>query len=651
MIGIRSHRLARSGFTMVEILVVLAITSVLMLLVFGPMIQSFNTTRSAQAESEAQDLARRLIEQISTDLANATYVRDNSAPEASIDIVLPNSLFATNRPESQRILRLPYAKIDFFPPAQGDPTNPEYNPYIDKTDPTLRNRAPIGKLALPLARGVSMVRYFVGLADPFSEYRNSNEDRFAVAGRSDNTFVLYRAEIVPRLADGSVNTDFFEVGPDGQPLLDDPLFFTVLQNDSQEKRDRVANWLRASQVITPVDRVDLIQIVRDPKSREPVFDDSGRPQVLSLLTMQPSKVDDEPASPFNTTSLGEEFPEKTPSGFRTKSGGWTETYRITVWRDAPVGSQDVYWTEDEMRNGRWVKTVWHRYPTGGSGTAQERVFDLTEYMDGLQRGNPRLDWAIQPGITSDPMAFVVDPVSGKIVTSLPREHFNPDGTEWLPSTGPALTYLQDANPDPTTINGALNYQYRRYPQWGRRIERFVRIRDDATSVVRGDPDSPLSLWSSASIVPGSEKVFGPDQRPGPNYGNTILYRRVPALDAEPGPNEYRINYTDLPYDPAALAAIGFNVNDPDVKAFILPRFEAGYIKFYSDPNYPMPAGSNNIRITYHFQLNRRGDVFTVDYATKEVVLVSLSIRRYDAARGRPHMVSLTNRVSVRNFLK
>jgi prepilin-type N-terminal cleavage/methylation domain-containing protein len=631
----------RAGFTLVEILVVLAITSILMLLVFGPLVQSFNITRRAQAESEAQQMARGVLDDITAELANATYVRDNTTPEARLEILLPEDFFETpDLPENHRLVPLSFAKLDFYPPSKGDPGNPEYNPYIDKIDPTLVGKAPIGNITLPMARGVSMVRYFIGLRDPFQPYLNKYEQALVRAGRADNLFVLYRAEVVPVLPDGQVNTNLFEVGPDGGPLLDDPYFFTVFQNDPQVKLDRVSNWLAVSRVVVPQERADLIRVIRDAKSGKVVYDADGRPQVLPLLSFQPQRVDDEPASPDNTTVVGEEAPDRIPTGFATQYGGWTDEYGIKLWRESPVSGRDVYWTQGEWVNGTWHRILWHTYPTGGSGTGEEPVFDITLYENGLQVGNPHLESAIMPGLSSEPMALVVDPVSGRVITSLPREHLQ-DGTPFEPRTGPPLTFLQDPNPDPNTVNGRLNYQYIEHPEWGRRIERFVRLRDDQAG--------PLARWATASIVPNSEVIYGPDQRPGSNWGTPVRYRRVPSLATEPQPNEYRINYWNLEYDPDQLLRLGFDVNDPDVQMFILPRFEAGYIKFYSDPNYPMPDGL--LVINYRFQLNQQHDVLTVDYSTKEVMTVSFGVKRYDTGSGDSHLTTLTNRVHVRNFLR
>lgn len=641
-------RYSKRAFTLVELLVVIAVSSILLVLIFGPMVQSFNLTNEARAESEAQDTARRVLEEISTELANASYVRDNTTPDAMIEISLPADYFPAGTPPAQQFVMLPYAKVDFFPVAQGDPGNPTWNPYAGKTDPTLRGRAPIGELGLPLARGVSMVRYFIGLRDPFAPYQNGSEQRLVQAGKADNLYCLYRSEVVPLLNNGQVNSVYFDLAPDGGPLLDDPDFFTYLPKDTQAKRDRIIAWQKASRIITQLEGTDLITVLRDKKHKTVVIDPAtNRPQVMPLLSFQPTAVSDEPASPDSNNSLGQEMPNRIPTGFTTKNAGWTGSYSLKWYRKNPaaVGS-DFYYIENDYSTGVLQKIVRHSYPVSGGNNGSEAVFNLTRYMSDLERGQPNLANAIFPGIKhGDPVAFVAEADRGKLVTSIPREHYMPPGSQ-LPAwtTGTNLTYALDPNPDKATINGAFNYQWQKYPLWSRRIERFLRLKADA--------NSPLAAWpSTVSIVPNSEAVFGPDQRPGPHFGAPVRYRRAPSLDNDLGPNEYRINYSEMKYDPATLTSMGFNPNDPDVKQFILPRYEAGYIKFYSDPNYPLPAGQSNIIVTYHFQFNLPTDIITVDYATKEVMTVSLSIKRYMASSGNAHLTSLTNRVHVRNFLK
>src|SRR5438093_7675564 len=67
----------RRGFTLVEMLVVIAITIVLMGLLLGPLSQSFRLTARGRAMIAAQDNARGAMAQIVRELQDAMVVYDD----------------------------------------------------------------------------------------------------------------------------------------------------------------------------------------------------------------------------------------------------------------------------------------------------------------------------------------------------------------------------------------------------------------------------------------------------------------------------------------------------------------------------------------------------------------------------------------------
>src|SRR6476660_3191356 len=67
---------ARLGFTLVEMLVVIAITIVLMGLLLGPLSQSFRLTGRGRAMIAGQDNARSAMIQITRDIQDAMVVYD-----------------------------------------------------------------------------------------------------------------------------------------------------------------------------------------------------------------------------------------------------------------------------------------------------------------------------------------------------------------------------------------------------------------------------------------------------------------------------------------------------------------------------------------------------------------------------------------------
>ena len=78
-------------------------------------------------------------------------------------------------------------------------------------------------------------------------------------------------------------------------------------------------------------------------------------------------------------------------------------------------------------------------------------------------------------------------------------------------------------------------------------KRFLDLRQFPQYGAAGATPSPLdpSLgWERVQIVPQSVEIVGPDQRPGPNYGQLVRYTEVPnAAGVIVGPNQFKVNYT------------------------------------------------------------------------------------------------------------
>lgn len=76
----------RRGFTLIELITVIAISAILLSLIAIPVIQAFNLTRAAQGFAQAQDKARTLIDRISREISNSAGVRDNSGTQGTLQI-------------------------------------------------------------------------------------------------------------------------------------------------------------------------------------------------------------------------------------------------------------------------------------------------------------------------------------------------------------------------------------------------------------------------------------------------------------------------------------------------------------------------------------------------------------------------------------
>ena len=129
-----------------------------------------------------------------------------------------------------------------------------------------------------------------------------------------------------------------------------------------------------------------------------------------------------------------------------------------------------------------------------------------------------------------------------------------------------------------------------------------------------------------------------------------------------GPDQYKINYVDVAepdytimgvppppptYDPTNLTS-----------AVIQPRFKAGYIQLNSDPNAPIPNGDGTpgttrlFQVFYKFQFTHPSDAFAVDYDSRQVMSINLTIRTFPQSNF-PNAAGIAVKTSaiVRNFIR
>ena len=720
----------RKAFTLIELLTVIAITAILMTIIVLPIFQSFNMTRAAQAFSDSQDKARVLIERIQREINNGAAVRDNGGMNGSLALRVPTSPGGVYGPPV--IVTVPNVKLDIVRPAEGEP-GPAPGVFIDpntgKIDPTLQS--PKGQTILPVSQGFTIVRYFIGPRDPFGQYNNPYDGLLMQRGGGrDNLFVLYRAEVQPRVWDQAlgryvVNSAFFESDPADAtgltPLIDDRFFFVPdLASDGSQlnppgdaardaKEARVRNWLSKAVIQTEVSRYDMIQPIYN-KANRMVYHDlrtdasdfvgpalKDRPRLLPLVQFKPTRVNGEPAEGMMAVRLGSEMENAKESGpdvFKTEMGAWSNT---TV-RMYPSGWDRNNPNFDEylvarLDVDRHIKIFAYDPGSGVSdnlgGTA---IFDVTAYNQRLSelQAMPNLPGPFSAGLLPAAsgfqklfMAFLPETGPGRIVASFGIENVK-DTNVALPvgftmnqpvaDAGPAVTPLNDPNgaqpwSAATTINERFNRVWNDPVYAGLKpdkIHRFLDLR--VTAQVDGTPSpmDPAAGFGRTKIVAGSDVVIGPDQNPGPNYGEPIRYTRTTRA---PGPNQYKINYVDLPepdYSLYGLPNPPANYTPGDfTSAVFQPRFKVGYIQLNSDPNVPLPAGI--IRVYYRFQFTggisdgsiagiaaggARQDAVAVDYDTRQLMSVLLTIRNYPQSNlPNPQTITLSATAKVRNYLR
>lgn len=592
----------RRGFTLIEILVVMAISVILMGLVLYPVLQSFALTRRAQAMVDAQDAARAAMEQISRELGQAMFVYDNAATPIDLPVAVPGG------PGGFRTgwFKLNFAKIDFVLPKIvmhcNNPNHPSGDPRdyprtqlgeggkvyhlaeppcphclrdgLDPNDVEARPR-------LPLEQEVTVVRYFLGLAK--NRLAPDNRGWLSPWGKNvedgtENQVVLYRVEFSP------YDEALFGPRPTNrsdaewvQDNLSDPRFFYP------EDPTRAQAWADAVRVVGIGKYEDLVIATRDS--------DGNIKSIEPTITFRTSAIDNDTFAGTYSSDVSFEYPNCAPTLYTAAYGYWTPGYRVVLYRDDPETTNadpyEIAYATDIDYNGHLVIYKWTQ--AGSGNWNQSPHFDITAYMN-----TGDIAAASLVGGDELEMAFTVDPNRGAVNFSL------------RPPARAGNGSVSDL--DPVLINQAYHGVYRNDPASARRYALLSTF----------DPSSPGFL-KYARIVPGSERVIGPNMIPG-SGGRLVLYRRTPREMLPPELNQYRIDY------------------------------DTGEIYFSSVYNQDIPE-TGKILVDYSVYFNRIDDVVKGDYSTKSLVTIHLGMRMFDPESNKPHPVDLNKSVKIRNALR
>lgn len=608
------YRGRQAGFTLVELLVVIAITAILLGLLLIPLVQGFRLTRQGQIQAQAQDATRLALNRFTNDLKRAAYVFDSADRVINIPV----------RSQQGQVVSVPmrHAIIDMVAPAYGDPSQESNDPTSDV--PIGPNGEPNAELALPTSPGRVVIRYFIGLMDNDNPYFNPDEVTLAEATQRENYAILYRAEFRLYVRQGNqwvLNPELF----DNINEFFDPNFFYG---------NKRAAWRKIATPVVPLGQVDMINLT---------YDANGNPLVEPLMQLTPALVVNQMGAPIETDTLGDEGAGAPPLQIRFPQGLWDmnpQTFRLVVFRSRPDALQRNeplrYFYVAPNGNGEWYL----RYYQATPGGQEEDVWvaNLTRIQQMLYTGQPVAGWfndSLNYFTEAEPMAFYVNAEAGLLDMAIPWWfQFPVQGVSFR--TGAYLTPFNDSNPMWDTINGRFNAEYQRDPNNAPNIRRFVSLLDLNNDGVLDPPANHLTL-PTASIVPGSEIVIGPDQRPGPNYRRPIRYQRVSSATTTPGPNQYRILYQDaVPYQ-EVLANYGF-----------APQLLRGYIELYSDPQTPLPP-DKEIYVTFYYRFNLNSDSYAADYQTRRLMNIKMGLKFYGAQQ--PVNYSLTTQLEAPNIVQ
>lgn len=623
----------KRGFTLIELITVIAITAILMTIIFVPVIQGFNLTRAAQAFADAQDRARGLMRLIESEVGNGAAVRDNTGVRGAITVVVPGK--TPNTWEASTLFSM---KLDIFQPAEGDPTKGPTGAFIDpdtgREDPTFS--APKGQVNLPATSGLSMIRYFVGLRSPVvfnangqpvtaNKYNNPYDGLLAkVNGQQDNLYVLYRASVQVKIWDRNqgkyvVNTALFQdVNGDGEPDdLDDPGFFSLLPNVDANypggtltaagtaKAVRIGNWLSKARVVTEVSRYDMIAPVFNKSNRQ-VFYVNNVPQLVPLVRFQPARITNEPASGEVAVRTGEEganLAKVGPDAYVTKYGAWADLV-MRAWPSVWPQNFAVNGARAGNPRDRWGSDVNNPNPpylvgrTWSNANAENfsvflfdpatmtndtsdgiEVFDCTKYLQ--IRRLPRPD--VNANNYVYPYAFSEAAENARLrsdwtLSALCKPNFIP----FVPDTrnGKVISSFDSRE---VGVDQSIPYEYR-VPTHGQEtatglpidLRTGVRVSPyDGTQALdytpNNDPDVAATVWTDARFNPVNRRF---------NKTWFDFPTLAPGLDRA----QYVKRFIDLrvclqpdgtpgPLDPAHGNSATFNPNNGIARAYITPGSE------------------------------------------------------------------------------
>lgn len=673
MIRQPAARQGAAAFTLIELLVVMAITVILLGLIFGPLIQGFNLTNLARVQVEAQDTARRIAELGQKDLAQAVFIFDNSQQSINFWLRQPDvNGDPTGDPAPQLV---PFAFTDIVAPAHVLDQDPNPNPgLIDPTTGVVANR---GDVALPLAPGRVIVRWFLGLRDnaskpdqvfgtsgmpirPYSNYY-TNPSRSQI--QNHNPFVLYRAVVAPFTSSGAVDTRFFHVDSTGNPILFDSNFFYDVsdavkppdalytsaavvgwKDDNGDGKVNICeNWRALARAVVPTDRADEAVVQLGDNGKPLYYTDPATNRLAMhidpIVKWQPAYVGNDSGAPSSTSDPGSGAMTVAPSTHRETYGHWTSPFNVYVYHSDFSGPtlNYYYWdgTVDSIKD--------FTFNTGNNTSSSVAVPFYPSRFSPLKE---RIDTANAPLDRNNPpnIMFTVDPRRGIVNFAFP---------DWI--------WLYDSNglPQPSTWTPtdikAINDTFNAYLGTsglgsGMRFIDLQNLPDGRTS--------PLAKIPNCIPVPGSVVVIAPDMRPGPHYGKSITYTRVDDPTVTLGPNEF---YVQLRNDP-----LFYSPEYATLNLMEQARLRKGVIRFDSQPpsegtfhRLPEidadgnPAAPIVVRYQIQNNLDEKNNVplqsIKADYLTRQLMSFTLGVRLYDLRSGQPQQVSLTQKIAVKNL--
>ncbi len=712
------RRAATQAFTLIEILIVIALTAVLFALLLVPLISALRYTQQAQIVTAAQDAARITEERISRELGSAIFVFDGTSHPFQLPAgtsVMPGDDAYTNFLDLQilsstgaPVVAHAYnAKIDFVLPklndnggtATVDPTTGQPITYSTSQNGSAIVSNP--SYVFPLAAGTNAIRYFVGLKDPTISYNNTREGK--AISSSDNTYILYRAEYQPYtdvVTNGKVtgvtpNTNLFalRLKADGTPVkpnipdLDDPDFFRYVStsdvnwlNDSHATytaaevtahNARVDKWVQIAKPVIPGPNVDLIllphnadnTLAYDPANgafpgvahsgaaHDPVSGTPGTsyPIINTSCTFRPATISGNatPGTTANYNSQGTVATDQIgftyiPTVYTATSQSWSLPFHVGLYPGNYNAAVDMYYDTDQFAaadtpvtpttNALFIRAgdvLEYRHTVTSTGGLTALAYDVTQGFPVTYDGtNYNLG-----GTQFVPMT--INPYTGTIsftAPSLPNGSNDRLTRKWnyapaVDADDPSLSIVDLTQSGFTDLTLTTANSSNPSP-----LTNLINLTPTNAGPVTGD--------DNAHPVPGSVRVYGPDQTLGPNKGNIVPYSEVSSSVGSStigtiGNDQYSVDYAHNRIDLQAGAPGPIQV---------IYDYQANMTLMTPLPN-PPPSASLPVNLPSNPYLPMQ---VTVDYQTRDLIDVSIGVRIYDVTNNRAQVIPAETKIKIGN---
>ncbi len=452
--------------------------------------------------------------------------------------------------------------------------------------------------------------------------------------------------------------------------------------------NRVAEWEKIARPVITAPNIDLLVLPRyadgtpiydanhvpsSGSTTDPVRAEAVTPTVKTSINFTPATVtgDAAPSASSDYGSLGVPMNAAdsgglpyVPTVYTASSQSWGFPPHITLAPQGALTTTTPYYTTDANPVSlppTGVATIstadpgdlMEYYHTGTGDTTGTPVYDITKACVIKTTG--------VSGHTYVPLS--VNPDTGTLsfdtpALPAPNNQASTQSGGYLPYNRYWTAYADEINTGnlvscPAPIGGATQYGFNTpglldltnlpcSPNSNNPAEYDLAKYGD-TSGVNTSPlpklgQAPTGLQcANAFIVPGSVRVYGPDQTPGPNLGNSILYTQAsPSVPLTY--NQYRMD--------ALNSLLTFNVDGGN----LLPTKAADgsdamvKITFNYQANLAPADNTNQISGT-----NPASPLLVkVDYQTRDLLDVNIGVRVYDPTNGQAFIVPVSNRVKVNN---